>query len=273
MKKTRPLLFALTLALTLSAGCTSDEDPVRTVKDGLLAENPSLSVGRALDNYGDCVKGTQTWTSLTGEDGRTLVEFTCRLESAQYGWTQGRLATAEIFRRENPKEIVTLLARAGGMRVADRAVIERYNAELDRLSALSREEQYETAGQLVREARERIKELRERPEEGLYLGNAFLNTLVNRIETLFAVSEELSAELSLVFRPELDSKACATFERAELRAVWPERTGVFKLDRAFVMPRMAENVPIVNNASIYPLSEWLQPNKGSERIIFIDREN
>lgn len=87
------------------------------MKDGLLAENPSLSVGRALDNYGDCVKGTQTWTSLAGEDGRTLVEFTCRLESAQYVWTQGRLATAEIFRRENPKEIVTLLARAGGARL------------------------------------------------------------------------------------------------------------------------------------------------------------
>ena len=266
------LLAALTAALMMT-GCSQNDDPVLAVQEGVTEENLSLPIGKALAAYEDCQKDTALWQAVKNKDGKTLVEFSCRLDSAKYGWTEGRLATAMIVNRDNSKEIVTLLSSAGGMKVADRAVLDKYNAELDALTALPREEQFERAKKLVADAKVRIAGLRDKPEEGLYLRNVFLNTLVNRIETLFAVSDDLEGDLVLKFAPEVGSDEKVTLEGAFLRAVWPERKGEFSLDERFVLPRIYQNVPIVNNASIYPLAEKLQPNKGNDRIIFVDREN
>lgn len=266
------LISALCAVLFLLGGCSGSDDPVSVVKESVLEENLSISIGRVLDGYADCMPESRAWNTVKGEKGTSVI-FSCRLESATYGWSDGRIAASLILNQDNEKDVVTLLSSAGGLRVADRAVLDDYNKALDELMARPRDEKFQKANLLVQEARGHLAQIRANPTEGLYVRNAFLGTLINRIETLFAVSEGLEADLVVEFGTGGLSKEKADLQHVFLKAVWPERSKTFDMDRDFMLQRIYRGEPLVDNGSMYPLAEMLQPGEGSNRVLFVDRED
>ena len=94
MKKITHLILIVAVALTLTAcggdptGNIKDEgaEVIRTVKDGVLQYDTSVTVGGALDGY-DYFKST-SWDTYETSQGRTVVEFNGVMDLDAYEGTR-----------------------------------------------------------------------------------------------------------------------------------------------------------------------------------------
>lgn len=88
MKKITAVLASSALAVLLT-GCFGP-DHVKTVQDGVLANNTTVTVGGITKAYSDCVANTQKWTTSKNAQGARLVQFSCQLVSAKAYFEKAR---------------------------------------------------------------------------------------------------------------------------------------------------------------------------------------
>lgn len=76
--------FALVSCLSsvLLSGCFGPNH-MKTVQNGVLPNNTTVSVGGVFKGYEDCLNNTQKWTRARSTQGARLVQFSCQLKSAQ----------------------------------------------------------------------------------------------------------------------------------------------------------------------------------------------
>ncbi len=81
--------IGITLLSLFLVGCGQDD--VSLVKNGVLGIDKSLTVGKAIDNYGAC--SSVTWESFVTDNGRKMVEADCQLteEAKEYVFYKNNL--------------------------------------------------------------------------------------------------------------------------------------------------------------------------------------